>query len=128
MARKCILCGKEYKYCKNCQSDYKKELWHSLYDTENCKDISKTLTDYKFDRITKDEAREILSKCDLTIDCHDNYRNEINAIMTKPKRGTRAKAMVIDEIIQEPELVEQVIEEIKEEAKEEEPNGVVIEE
>ena len=128
MARKCILCAKEYTYCKSCPKDAKKEAWHTLYDTENCKNISKVLTDYNFKQIDKEEARDLLSQCDLSIELNDHYRGEINEIMTKPKRGMRAKVMVIDEVLPEPELIEQIIEEIKEEAKEEEPNGVVIEE
>lgn len=123
MARKCMLCGTEYKYCKECQKDYKQDLWRSLYDTKNCKDISKTLTDYKFERITKDEAREILAGCDLTISCHDNLRNEINAIMAKPKRSKVKPIAIEDPIIEE--AVISVVEEIKEETQEE-LNGVVI--
>ena len=116
MARKCILCGNEYKYCKSCQKDAKKEPWHVLYDNENCKNISKALTDYNFKTITKDEARNLLSKCDLSIELDSHYRNEINAIMAKPKRGLRAKLNIMEEAMPE---------EIKEEAQEE-PNGVVI--
>ena len=129
MARKCILCGKEYKYCKSCSKDTKKETWHTLYDTENCKNISKALTDYNFKKITKEEARDILSQCDLTIKLNDHYRNEIETIMVKPKRGTRAKAMVIDEVMPEmaEEIVQELVEEIKEEVQEE-LSGVVIEE
>lgn len=116
MAIKCMLCGKEYKYCKNCKSDYRKELWRSLYDTENCKNISKALSDYNFNRITKDEAKDILSKCDLSIDFNSYYRNEVNEIMAKPKRGTKAKMLVLDEIVPE---------EVKEEVQEE-LDGVVV--
>ena len=120
MARKCILCGKEYSYCKSCAKDAKKELWHTLYDVENCRNISQALTDYNFKRIDKNTARELLSMCDLSIELNDHYRGEINEIMSKPKRGMRAKVMIVDEAIQE----EAVVEEVKEEAKEE-PIGVV---
>ena len=131
MARKCIVCGKEYNYCRSCPKDAKKETWYALYDNENCKDISQALTDYNFKRITKEEVKDILSKCDLSINLNEYYRNEINVVMAKPKRGMRAKVMVIDETITETEAVEvekaleQVIEEIKEEATED-LGGVVI--
>ena len=98
MARKCILCGKKYEYCPGCPRDAKKETWYAIYDNENCKNISKALTDYNLNQITKDEAREALSKCDLSIQLDDHYRNEIDAIMAKPKRGMRTKIQIFDEI------------------------------
>ena len=129
MARKCIVCGKEYSYCRSCSKDAKKETWYALYDNENCKNISQALTDYDFNRITQEEAKELLSKCDLSIKVREYYQNILETIMAKPKRGLRAKMPVIDEVIPVeviPEVVE-VVEEIIEEAIEE-PNGVVIEE
>lgn len=82
MARKCILCGKTYEYCPSCPRDAKKETWYTIYDSENCKNISKTLTEYNLHQITKEEAREALSKCNLSIQLNDHYRNEIREIMT----------------------------------------------
>lgn len=127
MARKCILCGSEYTYCKSCPKDIKKETWHTLYDTENCKNISQALTNYNLKQITKEDAREILSTCDLSIELNEHYRSEIEEIMSKPKRGQRAKALIIDEVIPE-EIKEEIFEEIKEEAPVEEPIEVVVEE
>ena len=124
MARKCIVCGKEYSYCRSCSKDAKKETWYALYDNENCKNISQALTDYNFNRITKEEAKELLSNCDLSITPREYYRNTLEVVMAKPKRTPKVKAVIIEESIVE----EEPIEEIKEEAKEEEPNGVVIEE
>ena len=96
MARKCILCGKEYEYCPSCPKDAKKETWYAIYDSENCKDISKALTDYNLKKITKEEARESLSKCDLSIQLNDHYRNEINAIMVKPKKVSKPKQVAVE--------------------------------
>ena len=110
MARKCILCGKKYEYCPGCPRDAKKETWYAIYDNENCKNISKALTDYNLNQITKDEAREALSKCDLSIQLDDHYRNEIDVIMAKPKRGMRTKIQIFDEIAAEP-VLEEVINE-----------------
>ena len=123
MARKCILCGKEYVYCKSCKKDAKLATWHTLFDTENCRDISKTLTDYNFNRMAKEEAREALSKCDLTIELNEHYRGEIDAIMAKPKRGARAKMNILDEAM--PESMAEVVKEIIEEEAVEEPVEVV---
>jgi hypothetical protein len=91
MARKCILCGKAYQYCPSCPKDAKKETWYALFDNENCKNISKALTDYNLHKISKDEARSALLVCDLSIQLNDHYRNEINEIIAepKPKRNKR---------------------------------------
>lgn len=105
MARKCILCGKDYKYCPSCPKDAKKETWYAIYDSENCKNISKALTDYNLNKISKDEARKVLSACDLSIQLDDIYRNEINEIIAelkpvvevKPKRGKRTQIQPIDD-------------------------------
>lgn len=115
--RKCVLCGKEYEYCPSCPKDKSKALWHKLYDSENCRNIFTALNDYSFKLVTKEEAKELLSKCDLTLELNDHYRGEIDEIMSKSKRGLRAKINIVDEASVEAELV-------KEEAKEE-PDGVV---
>ena len=123
MARKCILCAKEYTYCKSCPKDAVKESWHSLYDTENCRNISKALTDYNFKRITKDEAQLLLKNCDLSIELNEHYRKEINAIMAKLKRTKKQEVEVVVESVEEIQVQPE-----QEEAKIEEPNGVVVEE
>lgn len=115
MARKCLVCGNEYIYCRSCPKDARKETWYALYDNENCKNISQALTDYNFNKITKEEVKELLSKCDLSINLKEYYRNTLNVVMAKPKRGMRAKALVVDEVMPV---------EIKEEVQEE-LNGVV---
>lgn len=118
MARKCIVCGNEYSYCRTCPKDAKKESWYALYDNENCKNISQALTDYNFKRITKEEAKDALAKCDLSIKLGEYYRTALDLVMSKPKRGARAKLNIVDEAISE-KLVEDIQEEL---------NGVVIEE
>lgn len=115
MARKCILCGKEYTYCPSCPKDAKKESWYAIFDNENCKNISKTLTDYNLNKISKVEARNALLACDLSIKLNDHYRNEINAIIERPKRNKRIEIKPVDEIIIEPVANEPVHEVVLEE-------------
>ena len=98
MARKCILCGKEYTYCPSCPKDAKKESWYAIFDRENCKNISKALTDYNLNQISKVEARHALLACDLSIELNDHYRNEINAIIEIPKRRKRLELNTLDKI------------------------------
>jgi predicted Zn-dependent peptidase len=66
-------------------------------------------------KITKEEAKELLAKCDLPINLKEYYRNTLNVVMAKPKRGMRAKAIIVDEVMSV---------EVKEEVQEE-LNGVV---
>ena len=87
MSKKCILCGKQYEYCPSCPKDKYKETWYMLYDSENCRNISRALTDYNLKKISKEEAQSLLRKCDLSKvdELEEHYRKEINAIMTEPE-------------------------------------------
>ena len=110
MARKCILCGTEYTYCPGCPKDATKESWYAIFDNENCKNISKALTDYNLNKISKSEARHALLACNISIELNDHYRNEINAIIERPKREKRVELNVFDEIATVEESHEVVIE------------------
>ena len=85
--RKCILCKQGYSYCTSCRDDSHKPTWMKLYCSENCKDIFTTLNDFNFKLIDKDQAKEQLSKCDLTISLNDHYRGEIKAIINEVKKA-----------------------------------------
>lgn len=103
--RNCVLCGREYNYCPNCAKDRSKPTWHKLFDNENCKDIFNILNDYTFELSTKEEAKELLSKCDIAIELNDHYRNEINAIMAEPKKTKQVKKVEeVEEVKEEPKV------------------------
>ena len=125
--RKCTLCGSKYEYCPNCSKDRSKPMWYKLFDGENCHNIFNALNDYKFKLISKEEAQERLAQCDLNITLNDYYRGELEAIMAKPKRGSRVKMPIVDEVIPE-EVISEVVEIIETHIEEanEEPDGVVI--
>lgn len=110
MARKCILCGKSYQYCPSCPKDAKKETWYALFDSENCKNISKALTDYNLNKISKDEARSALLACDLSIQLNDHYRNEINEIIVEPKPKRNKRKPVDEAVVIESTLVKETSE------------------
>lgn len=86
--RKCILCKKEYNYCPNCNKDRNKPTWYRLYCSQACHDIFDILNNYNFKLITKEEAKMLLSKCDLSIvsELNDHYRAEIESLMAEPKK------------------------------------------
>lgn len=114
MARKCILCQKEYNYCPTCNKDRNKPLWHKLYDSENCKNIFNALNDYNFNLISKEEAQAKLKCCDLSIELNDHYRGEIDAIMAKPEVVVEPKKVEVEapkpkKIKYQPKLEEEVM-------------------
>lgn len=63
----CIVCGKEYHLCISCERNkatWKK--WKMITDSENCYEIYNILNDYNFNKISKEEARNLLKELDLT--------------------------------------------------------------
>ena len=64
--RTCITCNEKYSYCNSCSEDRKKEIWHTIYCSSNCKDIFNTASDYLAGAITKEEAKEKFDACDLS--------------------------------------------------------------
>ena len=63
--RKCHVCGKPYQYCPSCSSDINKPLWMIMFDTEECKTIFYTLTEYFYGRKAKEEVRQDLAGIEL---------------------------------------------------------------
>lgn len=66
--RICKVCGLEYYFCPACSATRAnpQPKWKINYCSENCKTISSTAIKYNCNDITKEEAKEILSKCDLS--------------------------------------------------------------
>lgn len=60
--RICVCCGKEYTYCPHCKEDEEKPTWMFAYDTFECKEIFNTLSRYNSSLLTKEEAKDIISK------------------------------------------------------------------
>ena len=63
--RKCSVCGKTYQYCPNCSSYESYPRWMFLFDSENCKNIFETVSDYNQGIIDAKAARIRINKCDL---------------------------------------------------------------
>ena len=64
--RICCICGKEYHFCPTCSEDYNKPTWYAIFDTERCHDIYEICTNYRDGIITIENAKERLSKFDLS--------------------------------------------------------------
>lgn len=91
--RICVLCGKEYHYCPSCYKDKDLAPWHIIYCSDNCKDVFETLNDYNFKKISKQIAKQQLSKCDLSKleEYSDGSKDLISEIMGKDKKKTDAE-------------------------------------
>ena len=75
--RICLTCGKPYEYCGSCPSSLNLPVWKNIFDTENCKTVFETVSDYAQNAITKESAKIRLSKCDVSGVFKDNIKNLI---------------------------------------------------
>jgi hypothetical protein len=61
------MCGTEYYYCNNnCLDSFNDPLWKISFCCENCKNVYNACSRYNSGKITKEEAKELLDKCDLS--------------------------------------------------------------
>ena len=95
--RTCIICGKKYSYCNNCQSDANKPTWYFIFDSQNCHDIYEVCTQYRDKEITVAQEYEKISKLDIS-----NIKNFAEA--------TRIQ---IEEILEKGKDVKSVTEKVK---------------
>lgn len=64
--KKCLCCGTKYSYCPSCsRRDSLKPSYFAEFCSETCKDLWLTLTKYGMNRLTKSEAKSIISELDL---------------------------------------------------------------
>lgn len=91
----CIICGKKYHLCIACERT--KSTWRNwkiIADSENCYEVYKIVNDYNFNKISKDEAKSLLEKCDLAEleTFKDNVKNVIKEIMETKSVSKTVKA------------------------------------
>lgn len=105
----CIVCGKKYHLCIACERNKSTwRPWKAIVDNENCYNIYKVVNDYNFNKITKNEARTLLEKFDLTglPTFREHIKQKINEIMKKPRK---AKPVIVEEttidIVEEPTII-----------------------
>ena len=103
--RKCFCCSTRYSYCPNCsEADRLKESWYATFCSEDCMTIWTTCTKFNMGRLTKSEAKEIISA--LTLKPTSEYapcvQRDLGVIMKedpKPKRSRRAEIKPVDEVV-----------------------------
>lgn len=87
--RVCLTCGKAYEYCGACPTSKNLPMWKNLFDTENCKNIFETVSDFAQNAITKEKAASDLATCDLT---HvSEYRDNIKNLVTEITKADEVK-------------------------------------
>ena len=89
--RICLTCGKPYEYCGSCPSSLNLPVWKNIFDTENCKTVFETVSDYAQNAITKESAKVRLSKCDVSGVFKNNIKNLIEDINAKDVKNIETK-------------------------------------
>nr|DAQ21638.1 MAG TPA: Nfn subunit A, Nfn subunit [Caudoviricetes sp.] len=89
--RICLTCGKPYEYCGSCPSSLNLPVWKNLFDTENCKTVFETVSDYAQNAITKESAKVRLSKCDVSGIFKDNIKKLIDDINKEDAKNIATK-------------------------------------
>ena len=81
--RSCILCGKVYEYCNSCSAFQDKPVWMFSYCSEDCKDITSLLTDFIYNKISKEDAKKIIDTKDTSrhMQYKGSYGKAYNEIM-----------------------------------------------
>lgn len=83
--RSCILCGKVYEYCNSCSAFQDKPVWMFSYCSEDCKDITSLLTDFIYNKVSKEEAKQAIESKDTSrhMQYKGSYGKAYNEIMGK---------------------------------------------
>lgn len=91
--RMCCVCRRNYQFCPVCNpEDANKPTWHFAYCSENCKDIYGVTSAYEDGRMTDIEAKDKLSKLDLSRKNNfgESYQKSIASIMKAKTQTIKA--------------------------------------
>lgn len=115
--KKCLACQKSFSYCPDCSKvDALAPAWRSEFCCEDCKTLWSTATKFNMNKLTKAEAKAIISALELKpaeqyVACIQrdlkNIMSEEPKAEPKLKRGKRAAMTIIDEAIK-PEIKEEI--------------------
>ena len=111
--RRCLSCQKSFSYCPDCSRvDALKPSYFSEFCCEDCKTLWSTATKFNMGKLTKVEAKTIISALELKpadqyVACIQRDLKNIMAEEPKPKRGKRAIMPIIEEAIV-PEIKEEI--------------------
>lgn len=115
--RKCFCCSEIYTFCPDCsRTDALAPSWKSEFCSETCMTLWSTLTKFGMDRLTKSEAKSIISELDLKpidtyVQCVQRDYGKVMAEDKKLNRGKRVEIQPIDEKADIPaEVIDSVVE------------------
>ena len=120
--RKCFCDGTVYAYCPDCStSDKLAPSWRATFCSEDCMTIWTTCTRYNMGRLTKSEAKSIISE--LSLKPISEYapcvQRDLDVILKedpKPRRSRRAEIKPVDEAANvEPTFIEETYEVVEQE-------------
>lgn len=120
--RKCVCDGTLYSYCPDCStSDKLAPSWKATFCSEDCMTIWTTCTRYNMGRLTKLEAKSIISE--LSLKPISEYapcvQRDLGVILKedpKPRRSRRAEIKPVDEAANvEPTFIEETYEVVEQE-------------
>lgn len=91
--RICSVCSAKYEYCPHCNKDKDKPTWMFCFHDKNCHDIYDITSKFENGAITADDAKEALSKLDLSkqSDFGTSYKNAITKIMSMANIETKTE-------------------------------------
>ena len=78
--RKCLACGNAYRYCGSCPNSLNLPVWKNIFDTENCKTVFETVSDYAQNAITRESAKNKLAECNISMNFKENIQKYITEI------------------------------------------------
>ena len=120
-SRTCYICGESYQYCPTCSQDRTKPSWMAEFHSANCVKIFDIATRFNSKKLTKEEAKKAMEKCDLSNKANFKpfIQRDLENIFKvdeapKPKRGKRAEMKIIidDAMDVEPVVVQSTVEEL----------------
>ena len=106
--RKCLCCSTKFSFCPDCsRADALLPACRSEFCSEDCMTIWKTATKFNLNKLTKAEAKSIISALPLKpieqyAACVQRDLGVILAEEPKPKRNRKVFIPVIDEVVDIP--------------------------
>ena len=114
----CIMCGKKYQYCSNCDRFRTYPRWMESFDNDNCHTIFNTIMEYRAGVKTVDQAAAVLKKCDLSY--RDKINKDMDTFITAILADGKEEVKVEEPKKEEPKVEEKKVEEPVENKKPEE--------
>ena len=112
--RTCMLCHKKYSFCPVCNpEDENKPTWYFCWCSDNCHEIDKIASAFEDGRMTDVEAKDKLSKLDLSRKDNfgESYQRSITFIMkakTQLKKTLNKKENKVDKEPTKKDIVTEV--------------------